>query len=565
MRAAARDARGARALNVELERDCGVTIGQPHRRQHRRGRRRRPDAGAATRRPATRSTWPPGWSRRRRPWRCSSGALTHALVRDAVTVEPVEPLELKGKAERVPAFRLIGAWRRASAERRSTPLVGRDRSSDAPRPWLDGRRRRPAPCRLVTVIGEAGVGKSRLVRRVPRRPWPTRRSSSAGAACPTARGSRSGRWRRRCARGRHRRGGPARRGAGEGRRAGGGRRRGGRARRVRHRARPTRLRRGGDVLGRAPAVRDPGGRPAARRRHRRPALGRADAARPGRAPGGDGRSGRACCRVHGPAGGARPRRTWRPGRRTGADRARAACRERRRPPWPQACSADAAVDPATVERIVQHPTATRSSSSRWSAMLDDGARPDDDLEVPPTILASPGRPPRPARGRASGRVLEPASVVGLIFPPGGASSSCPRPSATRVPSAPPRSSGGASSVHTRRHGRPRRLPLPAHPRPRRCLPAAAEARAGAAARAVRGLGRPGERRADAGEYDEILGYHLEQAHRYLSELGPLDDHGRELGSPRRERLAARAGGPSPAGTCRRPRTCCARGDAPAGA
>jgi len=31
------------------------------------------------------------------------------------------------------------------------------------------------------------------------------------------------------------------------------------------------------------------------------------------------------------------------------------------------------------------------------------------------------------------------------------------------------------------------------------------------------------------EFEEILGYHLEQAHRYLGELGPLDDHGRGLG------------------------------------
>jgi tetratricopeptide (TPR) repeat protein len=31
------------------------------------------------------------------------------------------------------------------------------------------------------------------------------------------------------------------------------------------------------------------------------------------------------------------------------------------------------------------------------------------------------------------------------------------------------------------------------------------------------------------EFEEILGYHLEQAHDYLAELGPLDDHGRELG------------------------------------
>ena len=30
------------------------------------------------------------------------------------------------------------------------------------------------------------------------------------------------------------------------------------------------------------------------------------------------------------------------------------------------------------------------------------------------------------------------------------------------------------------------------------------------------------------EFEEILGYHLEQAVRYRRELGPLDDHGRDL-------------------------------------
>src|SRR5207244_1678486 len=40
------------------------------------------------------------------------------------------------------------------------------------------------------------------------------------------------------------------------------------------------------------------------------------------------------------------------------------------------------------------------------------------------------------------------------------------------------------------------------------------------------------------EYEEILGYHLEQAHRYLAELGPLDDHGRELGADGSRRLAS---------------------------
>jgi tetratricopeptide (TPR) repeat protein len=40
------------------------------------------------------------------------------------------------------------------------------------------------------------------------------------------------------------------------------------------------------------------------------------------------------------------------------------------------------------------------------------------------------------------------------------------------------------------------------------------------------------------EFQEILGYHLEQAHGYLSELGPLDDHGRQLGVRAADRLAA---------------------------
>jgi predicted ATPase/class 3 adenylate cyclase len=40
------------------------------------------------------------------------------------------------------------------------------------------------------------------------------------------------------------------------------------------------------------------------------------------------------------------------------------------------------------------------------------------------------------------------------------------------------------------------------------------------------------------EYEEIVGYHLEQAHRYLSELGPLNDHGRDLGRRAATRLGA---------------------------
>ena len=40
------------------------------------------------------------------------------------------------------------------------------------------------------------------------------------------------------------------------------------------------------------------------------------------------------------------------------------------------------------------------------------------------------------------------------------------------------------------------------------------------------------------EYEEILGYHLEQAARYQAELGPLDAEGRELGRAAARRLAS---------------------------
>ena len=55
------------------------------------------------------------------------GEPTYRLVRDAVEVEEVEPLELKGKAERVPAYRLLAvhADADAAAGRPRRPLVGR--------------------------------------------------------------------------------------------------------------------------------------------------------------------------------------------------------------------------------------------------------------------------------------------------------------------------------------------------------------------------------------------------------------------------------------------------------
>ena len=89
------------------------------------------------------------------------GEATHALVHEAVVAEPVEPLMLKGKSEPVPAFRLVSvldAPERSHASR----FVGRERElAQIAEAWE--RAQAQARCELVTVVGDAGVGKSRLV------------------------------------------------------------------------------------------------------------------------------------------------------------------------------------------------------------------------------------------------------------------------------------------------------------------------------------------------------------------------------------------------------------------
>jgi class 3 adenylate cyclase len=55
------------------------------------------------------------------------GESTYRLARDAVEVEAVEPLQLKGKAEKVAAYRLVSAQGLDGyARRQDTPIVGRE-------------------------------------------------------------------------------------------------------------------------------------------------------------------------------------------------------------------------------------------------------------------------------------------------------------------------------------------------------------------------------------------------------------------------------------------------------
>jgi class 3 adenylate cyclase/DNA-binding SARP family transcriptional activator len=88
------------------------------------------------------------------------GAATHAFVHEAVMAEPVEPLTLAGKSQPVPAYRLLSVLGAPERSHAST-FVGRERElAQIREAWKSAER--DARCELLTVVGEAGVGKSRL-------------------------------------------------------------------------------------------------------------------------------------------------------------------------------------------------------------------------------------------------------------------------------------------------------------------------------------------------------------------------------------------------------------------
>jgi class 3 adenylate cyclase/tetratricopeptide (TPR) repeat protein len=88
------------------------------------------------------------------------GERTLELVSGAAEAEPIDPLELEGKSEPVPAFRLVSA---SEARERSheSRFVGRERElAFIAEAWA--RAQAQERCELVTVVGDPGVGKSRL-------------------------------------------------------------------------------------------------------------------------------------------------------------------------------------------------------------------------------------------------------------------------------------------------------------------------------------------------------------------------------------------------------------------
>jgi class 3 adenylate cyclase/tetratricopeptide (TPR) repeat protein len=103
------------------------------------------------------------------PGTVTVGERTYRATRDGIEYRELEPLTLKGKAEPVPAWeavcvRAAQPVRRATAE---TPLVGRADKLELLRSVYDRAERDRRP-HLVTVIGQAGVGKSRLRHELER-------------------------------------------------------------------------------------------------------------------------------------------------------------------------------------------------------------------------------------------------------------------------------------------------------------------------------------------------------------------------------------------------------------
>jgi AAA ATPase domain/Adenylate and Guanylate cyclase catalytic domain len=91
------------------------------------------------------------------------GRETRRLVRGAVETEPVQ-LDVRGKATPVDAHRLLAVDLHAPAvvRRLNTPLVGRARALEVLHQAYE-RAVTERACHLFTLLGSAGVGKSRLV------------------------------------------------------------------------------------------------------------------------------------------------------------------------------------------------------------------------------------------------------------------------------------------------------------------------------------------------------------------------------------------------------------------
>ena len=154
------------ALSVELERSRGVEIAMKFGVEAGEvflsaGARRSPFAAGDAFNVAARleGVAPPG--------EILLGDNVCRLVRGAVRVEPLEPLAVKGRTAKVRPSRLVALEVDEAAGLRSSlsRFVGRERELEELRAAF-ARARDEQACHAVTVVGPAGIGKSRLVQEL---------------------------------------------------------------------------------------------------------------------------------------------------------------------------------------------------------------------------------------------------------------------------------------------------------------------------------------------------------------------------------------------------------------
>ncbi len=93
------------------------------------------------------------------------GELTRRATGGQIEYEELEPVTVKGKDEPIPIWRATGARSRFGVDveqRTQVPLIGRDHELNLLKE-LFGRVVRDRTVQLVTMAGEPGVGKSRML------------------------------------------------------------------------------------------------------------------------------------------------------------------------------------------------------------------------------------------------------------------------------------------------------------------------------------------------------------------------------------------------------------------
>ena len=115
--------------------------------------------------PAIPSTSPRGLEQAAEAWEILLGDRTYRLVEADVRAEPLKPFEVKGRSAAVQAWRLLELAEPEHVAAPTTPFVGRKREQDALREAF-ARSREQQACRLSTIVGPAGIGKTRIAREL---------------------------------------------------------------------------------------------------------------------------------------------------------------------------------------------------------------------------------------------------------------------------------------------------------------------------------------------------------------------------------------------------------------